>query len=198
MKDIISKQFKEPKGVIGKAAGKIMAFENEPLYDWTFKGLGLENGNLVLEIGFGPGEGMHKLLSAFPKCRIDGYDPSEAMVELATERNKDFLKSGRLSISKGTAHDVPSENQYDHIYSVNSFPMWEEKEVSLQKLHTLLKSKGSLTITVQPRQKDATTKQAKKLSLEIASLMKRAGLHSIRTDEMELKPCTAISVTGTK
>lgn len=198
MKDIVSKPFKQPKGLIGKAAGKVMAAENGILYDWTFKELGIADGDSVLEIGFGPGEGMHSLLSAFPKCRLDGYDPSQAMVDLAKERNEDSLKSRRLSITLGTALDVPLENQYDRIYSVNSFPMWNEKETSLQRLYSLLKTGGCLTITVQPRQKDATIKHATKQSLEIAALMKRTGFQSIRTEEMELKPCTAISVSGSK
>ena len=198
MKDFVSKQFKEPKGLIGKAAGKVMAVENGVLYDWTFKELGLVNGDKVLEIGFGPGEGLHMRLSSFPKCRLDGFDPSQAMIDLAKERNEDSLKSGRLTITLGTALDVPLENQYNRIYSVNSFPMWEEKETSLSRLHALLTTGGSLTITVQPRQKDATIKHAAKLSLEISSLMKRTGFHSIRTNEMELKPCTAVSVSGIK
>lgn len=198
MKEFISKQFKEPKGLVGKAAGKVMAIENGALYDWTFKELGITGGDTVLEIGFGPGEGLHKLLSSFPKCQAVGYDPSEAMVELAKERNEDSIKSGRLSIKKGTAQDVIAENQYDRIYSVNSFPMWDDKEQSLQKLYSLLKKDGTISITVQPRQKEATVKQARNLALEISAFMKRAGFHSIRTMEKELNPCTAVCVCGTK
>ncbi|WP_455662898.1 class I SAM-dependent methyltransferase [Pradoshia sp.] len=198
MKDFISKQFKEPEGLVGKVAGKVMAFENGPLYDWTFKELGINNGDAILEIGFGPGEGLHRLLSSFPRCSVDGYDPSEAMVELAKKRNEDFIKSGRLSIKKGTAQDVLSNHPYNRIYSVNSFPMWDDKEQSLHRLHSLLKKEGTVSITVQPRQKDATIKHAMNLALEISSLMKRTGFHSIRTDEKELKPCTAICVSGTK
>lgn len=198
MKEFISKQFKEPKGLVGKAAGKVMAIENGALYDWTFKELGITSGDTVLEIGFGPGEGLHKLLSSFPKCQAVGYDPSEAMVELAKERNEDSIKSGRLSIKKGTAQDVIAENQYDRIYSVNSFPMWDDKEQSLQKLYSLLKKDGTISITVQPRQKEATVKQARNLALEISAFMKRAGFHSIRTMEKELNPCTAVCVCGTK
>jgi ubiquinone/menaquinone biosynthesis C-methylase UbiE len=198
MKEFISKQFKEPKGLVGKVAGKVMAIENGALYDWTFKELGINSGDTVLEIGFGPGEGLHKLLSSFPKCQADGYDPSEAMVELAKERNEDSIKSGRLSIKKGTAQDVIAENQYDRIYSINSFPMWDDKERSLQKLYSLLKKDGTISITVQPRQKEATVKQARNLALEISAFMKRAGFHSIRTMEKELKPCTAVCVCGTK
>ena len=198
MKEFISKQFKEPKGLVGKAAGMVMAYENGALYDWTFQQLGINNGDVVLEIGFGPGEGLHKLLSSFPKCAADGYDPSEAMVELAKEKNEDAIKSGRLRIRKGTAFDVLAENQYDRIYSVNSFPMWEEKEQAIQLLHSILKNEGTISITVQPRQKEATIKEAMRLANELSAYLKRAGFHSIKTDEKELKPCTAICVSGTK
>ena len=198
MKEIMTNQFKNPTGILGKLAGKIMAYENEELYEWTFDQLSITPNDTLLEVGFGPGEGMYSLFKKFPTVQIDGVDPSEEMVKDASKRNEEKLEKKQLRLFKGTVLEIPNTMIYDKIYSVNSYPLWENKESCIQKLHSLLKVNGVLTITVQPRQDEATEEQAYAYAEEIKEVLAKNGFTSINVHTKSIKPCLSINVTATK
>ena len=198
MKDIITNQFKNPTGILGKLAGKIMAYENEELYEWTFEQLSITPNDTLLEVGFGPGEGMHLLFEKVPTVQIDGVDPSEEMVKDTSKRNEEKLKKKQLRLFKGTVLEIPNPMIYDKIYSVNSYPLWENQEACIQKIYSLLKERGILSITVQPRQDEATEEQAHAYAEEIKEVLKNTGFTSIKVQTKPIKPCLSINVTATK
>ena len=198
MKEILTNQFKNPTGILGKLAGKIMAYENEELYEWTFKQLSITPNDTLLEIGFGPGEGMHILFHKYPTVQIDGVDPSEEMVKEASKRNEDKLDKKQLRLFKGSVLEIPNPMIYDKVYSVNSYPLWENQEGCIQKIHSLLKEDGILSITVQPRQEEATEEQAYAYAKEIKEVLTRSGFTSIEVETKPMKPCLSINVTATK
>ena len=198
MKEILTNQFKNPTGILGKLAGKIMAYENEELYDWTFNQLSLVPNDTLLEIGFGPGEGMYLLFDQFPTVQIDGVDPSEEMVKAAGKRNEDKLDNKQLRLFKGSVLDIPDPMIYDKIYSVNSYPLWEKQEACIQKIYSLLRKDGILSITVQPRQEEATEEQAYAYANEIKDVLANTGFTSIKVETKPIKPCLSINVTATK
>lgn len=198
MKEIITNQFKNPTGVLGKIAGKIMAYENEELYEWTFDQLSITPNDTLLEVGFGPGEGMHMLFEKYPTIQIDGVDPSEEMVKNASKRNQEQLNRNQLRLFNGTVLGIPNPMVYDKIFSVNSYPLWENQEACIQKIHSLLKENGKLTITVQPRQEEATEEQAHAFAEEIREVLTNTGFKSIKVQTKPLKPCLSINVTAIK
>ena len=198
MKEILTNQFKNPTGILGKLAGRIMAYENEELYDWTFNQLSIVPNDTLLEIGFGPGEGMHELFDQVPTVQIDGVDPSEEMVQVARKRNKDKLDKNQLRLFKGSVLDLPKPMIYDKIYSVNSYPLWDNQEECIQKIYSLLKEDGILSITVQPRQEEATKEQAYAYANEIKEVLAQTGFTSIKVETKPIKPCLSINVTATK
>ncbi len=198
MKEIITNQFKNPTGVLGKLAGKIMAYENEELYEWTFDQLAITPNDTLLEVGFGPGEGMHMLFKKHPTIQIDGVDPSKDMVKTASKRNQEYLEHNQLRLFDGTVLEFPTPMVYDKVFSVNSYPLWDNQEACIQKIYTLLKVNGQLTITVQPRQEEANEEQAYAYADEIKEVLANTGFKSIKVQTKQIKPCLSINVTATK
>lgn len=198
MKEIFTNQFKNPTGVLGKLAGKIMAYENEELYDWTFNQLSITPNDTLLEVGFGPGEGMHMLFDKYPTIQIDGVDPSEEMVKNASKRNQEHLDRNQLRLFNGTVLEIPNPMVYDNIFSVNSYPLWDNQEACIQKIHSLLKENGQVTITVQPRQEEANEEQAHEYAEEIKEVLTKTGFKSVKVQTKPMKPCLSINVTATK
>lgn len=194
---IFTKHFKNPKGILGSVAGKIMAHENDELYKWTFKQMDIQPKDRILEIGFGPGEGLHMLLEEYKKVKADGIDPSQTMYDQAKKRNKEFISNGQLHLMKGTAEDLFADNHtYDKIYAVNNFPLWKDRFATLQRIQSLLKIEGELVITLQPRQEEATRDQAFTYADEIQHLLMEAGLSDVKVKFKHIKPSLSICVSA--
>ncbi|MHC8522229.1 SAM-dependent methyltransferase [Rossellomorea sp. H39__3] len=74
---------------------KIMEFDNRRIHRWSLKRLGIENGDRVLEIGFGTGSCIERIAASYPDASVDGIDISETMEETARKRMRQRSKKAR-------------------------------------------------------------------------------------------------------
>ncbi|MBO9621064.1 MAG: class I SAM-dependent methyltransferase, partial [Niabella sp.] len=79
LRKIIASRFKKPTGIIGKWAAGVMIKNNRSKYETLIKDLDLRPGDKLLEIGYGPGDGMHLIAEKYPGCIIHGIDFSPLM-----------------------------------------------------------------------------------------------------------------------
>ncbi|WP_059170756.1 class I SAM-dependent methyltransferase [Bacillus sp. FJAT-27445] len=194
-----AKQFRVPKGLLGKIAGKIMFLENKKLNDWTIHQLSITNGQTVLEIGFGPGYAIDKISEGFIDVRIEGIDLSEKMKEAATKKHEHLLETGKLKLWCGAVSDFNVEpEKYDRVFSVNNYPLWDNPQGTLELIARSLKKGGKMAITVQPREKGDTDNTAKELAKQLEHDFYKAGLINIHTSLKKVRPTLAVCVTGEK
>src|SRR5207244_1913147 len=142
-------QFALPHGRIGHVVGWLMAVLNADMEKRAIQGLALRDTDRVLEIGFGPGVGIGRLLRRLTNGSVAGVDPSAVMVAQARRRNRRASRDGRVELREGIASSLPWPDQrFDGVLSVNNVQEWPSLRVDLAEVYRVLKPAGRLSIAV--------------------------------------------------
>ena len=80
LKGYIVRQFGQPAGLLGWAAGQIMAVKNRGRSLWVISLLDIQRDDRVLEIGFGPGVDLRRVSEIAADGFVTGVDHSKEMV----------------------------------------------------------------------------------------------------------------------
>lgn len=140
-------QFTEPNGTTGRAVGQILARFNRPLYELAVRELPAATEGRFLEIGFGPGVGLERLLTRYPDGTVAGIDPSSVMHEQAARRNRDGMATGRLELRRGTAAELPwPDGYFDGALALNNLLLWRPMEGSVGEVARVLRPDGTLVV----------------------------------------------------
>ncbi|MCR8846772.1 class I SAM-dependent methyltransferase [Rossellomorea sp. SC111] len=195
----LQKQFKRPKGILGWVVGKVMEFDNRKINNWSIKQLAIEKDHRILEVGFGPGYCIKRITDRFPDTFVDGVDLSETMKDAAQSKNQQAIEKGRVrlfvqDISQFELNDV----QYDRIFSVNNYPLWNNHKQALSHLYTMLKTEGTLLITVQPRGDEERDSKARRYGEEISKALQETGFKNITLSYKDVSPALTVSIKGVK
>jgi ubiquinone/menaquinone biosynthesis C-methylase UbiE len=96
-------QFGRPSGLLGGAAGLLMAHRssNRKRNEWAVSLLGVRPDDRVLEIGCGPGLAIRELGRIAHAGYVCGIDHSEVMLRQARRRNADGLRRGIVDLRLG-------------------------------------------------------------------------------------------------
>ncbi len=195
----LQKQFKRPNGVLGWFIGKVMEFDNRKINNWSIRQLSIQNGERVLEVGYGPGYCIHRIANRYPATLVDGVDISETMKETAQHKNQKAINKERIRLF---VHDI-SEFQldsieYDRIFSVNNYPLWNDQKKALTHLYNMLKKDGTLLITVQPRGNEERDSRAERYGEEISEALHEAGFKDITLSFKDVNPARTVCVKCVK
>ena len=107
---------------------------------WTISLFTLEDDDHILEVGSGPGALIQALTASVPRGFIAGIDASSLMVEQASRRNAQAIRTGQVVIQQGTALDLPFEDAvFDKALSANSVPFWPDQLAGVKEMHRVLK-----------------------------------------------------------
>jgi ubiquinone/menaquinone biosynthesis C-methylase UbiE len=129
----------------GRLAGWFMLISNKQRD--LLPVLGVQPGDEVLEIGYGPGGLIRMLAEQTEAALIRGVDPSPEMVEHATRVNRKTIRSGRVRLGLGSAEQTGLPDQsVDGVVAVNNVAIWPDLEAGLCELHRVLRPDGSVTI----------------------------------------------------
>ena len=171
----MQRQFKRPKGFLGWVVGKVMEIDNRKINNWSIKQLNIKNGERILEVGYGPGYCIRRITNRFPRTLVDGVDISETMKETAQKKNEHVIKRDMVRLFIRDISEFEMENvQYDRIFSVNNYPLWNDKKRALSHIYNMLKTEGTLLITVQPRGEEERDSRAEKYGKEISEALQEA------------------------
>src|SRR5690349_6499293 len=185
--NFISKQFGNPRGLFGKFIGNGMAKRN--VYDarWTVGLINIQPHYHVLEIGFGPGISTQMAGEKASEGFVAGIDHSNTMVQVASQRNVDVIRAGRMELKQGEVSSLPyPDESFDAAFSLHSIYFWARPVDCLRELRRVLKVNGWLGITIQPKDKWRPNIDPAVMTLyfgsEIASLFSEAGFRNIRVE----------------
>jgi SAM-dependent methyltransferase len=141
----VTSPFALPAGMRGRVAGWFMLVSNKqsdlvPVLD-------VRPGDVVLEIGHGPG-GLIRLISRQTEARlIRGVDPSPEMAVHAARVNRAAVRSGRVQLSLGSAEQTGLPDQsVDRVVAVNNVAIWPDLDAGIHELHRVLRPGGSAII----------------------------------------------------
>jgi len=147
--DVLSAPFAHPTGWLGRVAARIMVATNGPLADLALDLAALEGRELVLEVGFGPGALVSKLVERLPRGRVVGVDFSPLMVSAAAARNAEAVARGAVELSVGSVDALPcSDAAFDRVITVNSLPFWPDTTRGLREIARVLRPGGRLVIVL--------------------------------------------------
>lgn len=192
-------QFRQPTGSLGRLAGWIMTRRgsNRERNFWTVSLLDLRPRDRVLEIGFGPGLAIEAAAHRARDGRVVGVDHSEVMWRMASKRNRDEIRAGRVELHCTSVGELRQlGKQFDAIFSVNCMMFWSDPAQTCAALLNMLELGGTLAITHQPRKPGANDEDVTRSIQEIEALFRTVGLEDIRHERLDLQPVAAVCVLG--
>jgi ubiquinone/menaquinone biosynthesis C-methylase UbiE len=140
-----ARQLREPEGAVGLAVAHWNSENNKAGNEKTVAELGIEAGNRVLEIGFGDGRTVRKVIAQAADVQYTGIDISPTMVEEATRVNAEFIATGRASFVLGSAERMPfDDNTFDRVFSIGVIHFWTAPEVALAEVRRVLRAGGRM------------------------------------------------------
>src|SRR5512145_3503903 len=115
----IGNQFRKPRGLLGKIIAKLMIKGNSREYDKLIPILEIQPHDRLLEIGYGHGMGIDRILSKYD-CHISGIDFSELMYRQAARRNRRHIDNKKATLYFGDFlnFELPVST-FDKIYFLN-------------------------------------------------------------------------------
>jgi len=196
----IVSQFKRPHGALGHVAGIIMANRdsNKQRNAWTVELLDIQPDDNVLEFGCGPGLALLKCTQQIKNGRLVAIDHSPIMLQQAKSRLQTLgVNSDRVEFIEGGIERLQGFlTSFDKIYTINVIQFLDDKPKALKSLYDALSPNGVLAITYMPRNRNASTEDAVRMSTELMAVMTKVGFQTVRTSTLSLSPVPAICVTG--
>lgn len=190
-------QFEKPEGLLGSIAGMLMASVGAEKNKWTVSLLDIEKDDYVLEIGFGPGLGLHAVSKIVQEGKIVGIDYSEKMLKQAFKRNKVAIQNGQMELIQADVQNLPFfDFTFDKVFTINSIIFWDKPIVALSAIREMMSENGIIAVTVQPFTKGATEETVKELGNKISAQLKEAGFTNIKIELKQMKPVSAVCVLG--
>ena len=139
----------DPHGAAGMAALVAMALKNGGQNRAALDALDPKPGDVVLELGCGPGMGMRAALKRVgPSGFVAGVDRSGCAVHTAAHAVHNALLSGRASVLRADAANLPFKDMmFDRAFAVNTFQFWPDPARALREIARVLAPRGRLVIT---------------------------------------------------
>jgi SAM-dependent methyltransferase len=143
----VNSAFALPQGFRGRLAGRFMLWNDGKQSD-VVRLLDPRPGSRVLEVGFGPGGLIRRLVARTEVALVCGVDPSTDMVAAARRRNRAGAAAGRLELRTGTAAETGyPDGHFDHVVSVRNVALWPDLEAGLRELHRVVRPQGTVLIS---------------------------------------------------
>jgi SAM-dependent methyltransferase len=149
---ILANQFRRPSGLLGLYAQRFMLNNNSPKIEWAIKLCDIQDTDIVLEIGFGPGIGISMAATLAKQGKIYGLDFSKAMMKKASRYNKVLIGNGKVVLRLGDLNPAPFPgNFFDKIFAVNVVYFWPRPEKELNEIARMLKPGGRAVFYLSDR-----------------------------------------------
>lgn len=181
----LGRQLRRPSGVLGRAIGTLMDTANARPIEATIDAITPSANARILEIGFGTGRGLKRLLSRFPDARVDGIDHAPDMVRVAARRNAAEISAGRLSVRRAAALALPfADDRFDAVVAMNVAYFFDPDGREVMEIHRVLKPGGTAALYVTARSSmqnwrfapDCTHRKFN--AAKLASLVRQGGFQS--------------------
>lgn len=181
-------QFGHPTGKMGKLIGRLMAVKNWGINQIAIRVLDVQPTDRVLEIGFGHGRSMAAMAEKVTEGCVSGIDISQAMVELATQRNRGWIDKRRVDIRIGDVCDgLPyKDGAFTRVLAVNSFQHVSDRQRGLSEVLRVLEPGGIFLIGIRMKHPTRRFLVAPGFTHEgvekLKNLVKDAGFAEVRTE----------------
>lgn len=200
-------QFRNPHGTLGRVAGSVMKTANSGMNRFTLQLMDVQPDDRILEVGFGPGDLVRRLLDATDCRMVAGVDPSAVMLAEATKRNTAAIDDGRLQLQAGTISLLPyPDAAFTKVCSVNTIYFWPDPVSDLREVHRVLEPGGRCYLTFRVRHRPGRRPTVRVVRdgavqepvVETVSALRAAGFTGIRSKMRRFLFVTAMCLVAEK
>jgi len=144
-KRLKDRNFRKPVGLMGRYIIRFLR-KNQPEYDELEPLLNLNKDDVILEIGYGLGQGIYDFAGKYD-CSFHGIDFSRLMYSKARKLNREFIRQGKVVLHCADFDGYAFQPESYHcIYFLNVIYFWKETGSRLKKIYSLLKPGGKVII----------------------------------------------------
>lgn len=142
----IAGQLRRPSGIAAPFMAFILDRANRRINERAVERLTVGANHDVLEIGFGGGATLARLLSG-TNGRVAGVELSGPMLRRARRRFRRQLEQGQLELRDASVGDLPyGDATFDRVVTVNTIYFWPDQEDGLREIARVLRSDGRLVV----------------------------------------------------
>ena len=149
LRDFMARQYARPSGWFGRwVIARLLNRSNQFANNLVFETLKVQANERVLEVGFGGGALLSRIVTTFPRNEVVGIELSEEM--LASMRHQQS-RAGytNLTLSSGTVEALPlNDSSVDCVCTVNTVYFWPNIAAGLGELRRVLRPGGRLVIGI--------------------------------------------------
>lgn len=144
----LAKQLGNPSGMFGQwVLAPLWNYRNSALNDAAFNCLALRPQDRVLEVGFGGGYLLGRIITRLTTGFLAGVDASTTMIALGEKRFRSSIQTGRLELICAQAEALPYPSMhFTKACSVNSIFYWQNATQALSEFWRVLADDGQLVM----------------------------------------------------
>jgi arsenite methyltransferase len=150
----LASQLRRPSGLVGKfVVAPLLNRRNAVLNDAVLQALEVEATDRVLEVGFGGGDLLSRVLPLISSGHVIGADFSQDMVDICTRRFSSAVGSGTLQLVCASVEQLPlPDGSVDKVCTANTIYFWDDPSAAASELHRVIAPGGRLVIGFAPRE----------------------------------------------
>lgn len=195
--EYLKSQFGHPRGVVGRLVGHVLAIENQERIAWAIQQLDIQADDHVLEIGYGPGLGIHE--AALQAAHVAGIDVSEVMLGQARRRDVAGVNAGTIDLHQGDVQHLPfAADNFDRVFAINSLRHWPDTHAGLVEILRVLKPGGTIGIIEQPPERVTEKAVIQQRGDAIRQTLSQTGFRQIKPIDADLKRGWTVCVLARK
>jgi ubiquinone/menaquinone biosynthesis C-methylase UbiE len=203
---ILAEQLRQPRGVLGKLAGHLMARMDKPSNDWAISLMNIQPNDHLLEIGFGPGMAIKQASEIASNGFVAGIDFSEPMLEQARKLNASAIEAGLVELKYGEASSIPyGDELFDKVFGINVMYVLPDLSKAIKEMSRVLKPRGLITFCMPEKE---FVEKRRRLALEdifvlhdideVLQFLAEAGFCGASYEKAKVGPGTWVCVLAEK
>lgn len=143
----LSQQLGFPSGWFGQILLQLLNRSNAPMNDLVMQELQLKSGDRILEIGFGGGDLIHKIVQTGQPYLIAGIERSPDALKISQRRFQSFIRQGKVELHLADAAALPfPEHHFSQLCTVNTLYFWPDARQVLTECCRVLSPGGKLVL----------------------------------------------------
>jgi ubiquinone/menaquinone biosynthesis C-methylase UbiE len=126
-----------------------MNFGNNYLNKLAVQALDIQPNDHILEVGFGGGVALYKILKNIHGGFVAGIDYSPEMVKRGKRKFQKSIASGKMTLVEGNVTSMPFDDvSFDKVCTINTIYFWPDPTAGLKEILRVLKPGGRFVVGV--------------------------------------------------